>query len=52
VRWAHEHANEMAHMGRNARAVYEAEYTPEKNYPILLSIYEKAIKNNKLRSIP
>ena len=51
VQWAHEHANEMAHMGRNARTVYEAEYTPEKNYPILLAIYEKAFENNKLRYI-
>lgn len=30
-------------MGRNARAVFEASYTPEKNYAMLMDVYRKAI---------
>lgn len=43
IAWARAHPEAMAAMGRNARAEYEAKYTPEKNYQILLSIYEEAI---------
>lgn len=43
VRWAWEHPAEMAAMGRNARREYEARYTPEKNYRMLLDAYERAI---------
>ncbi len=33
-------------MGSNARARYEAEYTPERNYRQLMAIYEQAIAEN------
>jgi len=33
----------MAAMGRAARREYEEKYTPNKNYPMLMSIYERAI---------
>jgi glycosyltransferase involved in cell wall biosynthesis len=43
VRWAWEHPQEMAEMGRNARQEYEDKYTAERNYQMLLKIYENAI---------
>ena len=43
VRWANEHPEEMRQMGANARRVYEAKYTPERNYPQMMEIYETAI---------
>ena len=42
--WAWEHPNEMDAMGRAARAEYEAKYTPERNYPMLLDIYRRAVE--------
>jgi glycosyltransferase involved in cell wall biosynthesis len=46
VRWAWEHPAEMAEMGRNARREYEAKYTAEKNYGLLMEIYQRAIAEN------
>lgn len=43
VEWAWSHAGEMEDMGRMARAEYEAKYTPERNYPMLLDIYSRAL---------
>lgn len=43
VTWAREHPDEMAAMGRNARAEYEAKYTPERNYELLMAIYQTAM---------
>jgi glycosyltransferase involved in cell wall biosynthesis len=43
IRWAHAHPAEMLKMGRAARAVYESRYTPERNYRMLIDIYEEAI---------
>jgi len=42
VRWAWEHPAEMVEMGRKARREYEEKYTPEKNYQMLMQIYERA----------
>jgi hypothetical protein len=33
----------MAAMGRTARAEYEAKYTAERNYEMLMQIYRRAI---------
>ena len=41
--WAQQHPVEMAQMGRNARARYEAEFTAERNYQQLMAIYADAI---------
>jgi len=41
--WADRHPEAMRRMGRAARAEYEAKYTPEKNYRMLIDIYEDAI---------
>lgn len=42
VGWAMEHRDELVKMGRAARRTYVANYTAEKNYSLLLSIYEQA----------
>ena len=47
VRWMHEHPDECRKMGQNARQVYEQKYTPEKNYRMLMSIYQSAIYEKK-----
>ncbi len=44
--WAASHPEEMAAMGCNARKVYEQKYTPEKNYEMLMNIYQQAIDDN------
>ena len=43
VAWAWSHPNEMDAMGREARAEYEAKYTPERNYPMLMGVYRHAL---------
>lgn len=43
VEWAWTHPEEMAAMGRAARAEYEAKYTAERNYEMLMDIYQKII---------
>jgi glycosyltransferase involved in cell wall biosynthesis len=39
IQWAYEHPKEMICMGKNARRIYEAQYTPEANYHQLMAIY-------------
>jgi glycosyltransferase involved in cell wall biosynthesis len=43
VAWAWSHPNEMNVIGRQARAEYEAKYTPGRNYPMLMQIYRRAV---------
>jgi glycosyltransferase involved in cell wall biosynthesis len=43
VKWAWNHPTELAQMGRAARARYEADYTAEKNYSLLIAIYKEAL---------
>ena len=46
-RWDREHhypADAIAEMGRKARAVYEARYTADRNYVMLMAIYEDAMR--------
>lgn len=50
IRWAWDHPIEMAQMGRNARREYELKYTPERNYEMLMDIYQRAIENHRRRS--
>jgi len=49
VEWAWTHPDEMQEMGRAARAEYEFKYTAERNYPMLMEIYERAIAIHKGR---
>jgi glycosyltransferase involved in cell wall biosynthesis len=46
VAWAWTHPKEMAEMGREARREYEAKYTAEQNYEMLMTIYEKAMASH------
>ncbi len=43
VRWAIDNPDAIRRMGENARRVYEERYTPEKNYPMLMEIYHRAM---------
>ena len=43
VEWAWTHPERMEEMGRAARAEYEAKYTAERNYQMLMDIYQRAI---------
>ena len=44
--WALDHPDRMDSMGRDARREYETKYTADKNYPILIDIYQRAITSN------
>jgi glycosyltransferase involved in cell wall biosynthesis len=43
VEWAWTHPNEMQAMGRAARAEYEFKYTAERNYQMLMEIYQRVL---------
>jgi glycosyltransferase involved in cell wall biosynthesis len=43
VAWAWNHPEELGKMGRAARRKYEADYTAERNYTLLMKIYEQAL---------
>ena len=47
VAWAWEHPAEMQRMGAAARAEFEAKYTAERNYAMLMEIYAQAIEERK-----
>lgn len=42
VGWAFDHPGELARMRREARAEYESKYTAERNYRMLMEIYQYA----------
>jgi len=43
IDWALNHPVQLAEMGRAARRQYETHYTAERNYSILMKIYEQAL---------
>jgi glycosyltransferase involved in cell wall biosynthesis len=49
VEWAWNHPLELAKMGRAARRKYETDYTAEKNYGLLMNIYEQALATSASR---
>lgn len=49
MRWAHAHPNDMRVMGENARREYELTYTPDRNYTLLMGIYDEAIAHARRR---
>ena len=51
IEWAWENSKEMEEMGRNARRNYEENYTPERNYEMLMGIYNKTIELHKQYSM-
>jgi glycosyltransferase involved in cell wall biosynthesis len=44
IGWAESHPEEMRRMGKAARDIYEAKYTPASNYEQLIAIYHKAVQ--------
>jgi len=44
VEWAWEHPDEMRAMGVEARREFESKYTADKNYPMLMDIYKRALE--------
>lgn len=49
VRWVWAHSAQVAAAGARARRMYEAAYTVERNYDLLLDIYAAACAENKLK---
>jgi glycosyltransferase involved in cell wall biosynthesis len=45
VCWAWDHPVEMQQMGVRARKIFEQQYTPERNYAMLISIYQDAMRD-------
>jgi len=52
VEWAWTHPAEMEAMGHAARAEYETKYTAERNYGLLMQIYQRAIKTHRALRTP
>jgi len=42
VDWAWTHPEPMQDMGKEARREYEAKYTADNSYPLLMQIYQRA----------
>jgi glycosyltransferase involved in cell wall biosynthesis len=47
IEWALAHPDAMRDMGRAARAEYLARYTPQRNYRMLMDIYEEAVAGSQ-----
>ncbi len=47
MKWMVENKDACIEMGRRARAEFEAKYTAEKNFGMLMGIYERALKNRR-----
>ena len=47
LEWAWSHPDELREMGRNARAEYEAKYTAERNYKMLIEVYDQVIQKER-----
>lgn len=47
AQWLSDHPDICARMGKNARKVFLEKYTADKNYEILMNIYQRAIDVNK-----
>lgn len=52
VDWAWTHPREMEEMGRQARAEYEAKYTAQRNYELLMEVYRSAFQAVQERNQP
>lgn len=51
IEWAANHSAELGRMRREARAEYLMKYTPERNYQLMMELYDRAIQARG-RSIP
>jgi glycosyltransferase involved in cell wall biosynthesis len=52
VEWAWNHPAKLAEMGRAARRRYETDFTAEKNYSLLMRIYEQTVATHAERPQP
>lgn len=52
VEWAWTHPKEMEAMGGEARREYEAKYTAERNYAMLMEIYRRALSTQREQTFP
>lgn len=48
IHWLVDHTDVCRRMGKNARQIFIEEYTAEKNYEILMNIYQKTIDANEI----
>jgi glycosyltransferase involved in cell wall biosynthesis len=44
VTWALQHSEELHQMRLNARKTFEAKYTDQVNYPLMMQVYQRAIR--------
>jgi glycosyltransferase involved in cell wall biosynthesis len=51
VQWAWSHPEEMRVMGKHARGEYLNKYTAEKNYPLLMEIYQRVTATEPAASL-
>jgi glycosyltransferase involved in cell wall biosynthesis len=51
VEWACNHPERMQEMGKEARKEYESKYSAEKNYPLLMNIYQHAIAQHSSQRV-
>ena len=47
VLWAWEREKELVSMGREARVEYETKYAADRNYRLLMDVYEQARENSR-----
>jgi exopolysaccharide biosynthesis WecB/TagA/CpsF family protein len=47
MKWMIEHEGECMEMGKNARRVFEEKYTAERNFKILMEIYNTVLNKNR-----
>jgi glycosyltransferase involved in cell wall biosynthesis len=50
IEWAWNHPESMRRMGRECRREFEAKYTAETNYPLLMEIYQRAVTGHRQQS--
>ena len=46
IKWMVENEDSCIEMGRNARRVFEEKYTAEKNYEMLMKIYQSVLSSH------
>jgi glycosyltransferase involved in cell wall biosynthesis len=51
IEWAWNHPPDLVKMGHAARAKYESAYTPQRNYALLMEIYEQALATRPSRAV-
>jgi len=50
VEWAWSHADDLEHMRHECRREFELQYSAERNYQLLMAIYNRVLSGNGCRS--